>query len=141
PAGSAFLVLEMLGVDGKYPGTVTVMVNAPSSRYGLKDLVKLEGKELSRSELDKAALAAPYATVNVVRDYAVVEKFKLRCPAELNGLVKCPNARCITNREGKARLLVEEREPLRVRCSYCEKVFTAGELDLPGRQGLAAFTA
>ena len=139
PAGSCLKVLATLGINEKYPGTVSVMMNTPSSRFGLKDIIKLEGKELSRQELEKAALSAPYATVNVIRDYAIAEKFKLRLPKELVGIVKCPNSACITNREGTAKLFVEEQDPLRCRCAYCEKVFGAAELHVAGQKVISAF--
>ncbi len=139
PAGSALKTLGVLGIDGTYPGTISIMVNAPSSRYGLKDMIKLEGKELSKQELDRASIAAPYATVNIIRDYAVVEKFRLKVPNELIGIARCPNDKCISRREGTSRFVVESHEPLRCRCAYCEKVYTAAELNLPENKTLASF--
>jgi len=96
-------------------------MNVPSSRYGLKDLVKIEGKEFTKKELEKTALLAPYATVNVVRDYKVVEKYRLSFPDEIIGLISCPNPHCITNFEGTPRFLVETRQPLKIRCAFCER--------------------
>lgn len=128
PSGSAFRVLEALGIDESFPGTVSVLINAPSSQYGLKDIIKVEGRELSKSDLEKAAIIAPYATVNVVRNFKVVEKFRVRVPDVITGIVDCPNVRCITNREGKSEFLVQARDPLKIRCRYCLKTYHYKEL-------------
>ena len=49
-------------------------MNVPSSQMGNKDIVKIEGRELAPKEVDKIALIAPQATINIVRDYEIVEK-------------------------------------------------------------------
>lgn len=123
PAGAGLRVLAALGIDSSFPGTLSLAMNVPSSRYGLKDLVKIEGKEFSRQELEKIALLAPYATVNVVRDYKLVEKYRLSLPDEIVGLLCCPNPHCITSVEGQGKFVVESKHPLRVKCFYCEKEY------------------
>lgn len=123
PGGAALKVLSALGVDSSFPGTVSLLMNVPSSRYGLKDLVKIEGKEFSRKELEKTALLAPYATVNLVRNYKVVDKYRLPLPEEINGVLSCPNPHCVTGAEGTGRFLVESKNPLKIRCGYCEKEY------------------
>jgi aspartate carbamoyltransferase regulatory subunit len=128
PAGSALKVLSTLGVDAAFPGTLSVLMNVPSSRYGLKDLIKLEGKEFSRKELEKVSLLAPYASVNLVRDYKVVEKYRLSIPDEIRDAINCPNPRCITNSEGTSRFTVECKQPLKIRCAYCETEYREKEV-------------
>ncbi len=128
PGGSALRVLAALGVGEDFPGTVSVLMNATSGRYGLKDLIKIEGKELTKRELERAALIAPYSTVNVIRNFHVVEKYRVRVPDVIRGVVPCPNDRCITNKEGSSEFRVEERNPLKVRCSYCERLYHYKEL-------------
>ena len=123
PAGAGLKILATLGVDSAFPGTVSLAMNVPSSRYGLKDLVKIEGREFSRKELEKTALLAPYATVNLVRDYKLVEKYRLSLPDEIVGVLECPNPHCITEAEGTSRFLIESKQPLKVRCAYCERVY------------------
>ncbi len=123
PAGTGLKILATLGVDSAFPGTVSLLMNVPSSQYGLKDLLKIEGKEFSRKELEKTSLIAPYATVNLVRDYKVVDKYRLSIPEEISGVLACPNPHCITDSEGISRFTVESRQPLKVRCAYCEKEY------------------
>ncbi len=128
PAGTALAVLRLLGVNESFPGTVSVLINSPSTQYGLKDMVKIEGRDFSTQELERLSILAPYATVNIVRNWRVVEKFRVRLPDEIEGSTPCPNGNCISRTEGKSRLRVEGKSPVRLRCAYCEKLF--GESDL-----------
>lgn len=130
PRGRAMKVLSMLGIGEDFPGTVSTVMNAPSSEFGLKDVIKIEGRALSKKELEKVALVAPYASINVVKEYEVVEKYKLSLPEDLEGVVKCPNPTCISNAEGTPKLKVKERNPLKLQCHYCEKVYGEKEFAL-----------
>ena len=117
-AGQALTVLAILGIDGTGGETVSVGMNVPSDRFGAKDIVKVEDRELSQSEVDVLSLIAPDATINIVRDYAVVEKHRVERPAVVEGVVACPNPNCITNADEPVttRTVVVEDG---VRCDYC----------------------
>ena len=70
--------------------------------------------------LNRIALIAPAAKVNVIRDYAVVEKRQVRLPDTIVGLVRCANPKCITNNEPmKTRFDVVDRNDVTLRCCYC----------------------
>lgn len=127
PQGKALKVAKILGLDETNQATVSMLMNVPSASTGLKDIIKIEGRELRKRELERVALAAPTATINVIRDYTVVEKYRVKLPDVFEGLVACPNPGCISNREGVPRLHVKERSPLKLQCDYCEKVY--GEQD------------
>src|SRR6056297_83688 len=96
-AGQALNVLAILGIDGSEGEEVSIGMNVPSDRLGRKDVVKVEGRELSQDEVDVLSLIAPEATINIVRDYDVVEKHRLERPEEVVGVLSCPNLDCITN--------------------------------------------
>lgn len=128
PKGVALKVLKVLGIDGEFPGTVTVLMNVSSSHYGSKDIIKIEGRLLAKKEIAKIALLAPSATVNTIQNFSVVDKYVVQVPPVLEGVVACPNPTCITRLEGTSRLLVENASPVRLRCAYCEKVY--GESDI-----------
>lgn len=128
PSGKGSDVLRFLGIDAQYKGVVTLLMNVPSSSMKHKDIVKIEDRELGKRELDKIAVLAPSATINVVRNYAVAEKAKVRIPDALVGSVECPNPTCITHKEGTPRLNVENKSPLKIRCAYCERVYGAEDL-------------
>jgi len=123
-AGSALKVLRILGITGEEGYTVSVAMNVLSKKEGLKDVVKIEGRELKREEINKISLIAPRATINIIRDYSVVNKYRVEIPDILEGIVRCENPNCISNqREPIPPLLkVVSRDPLKIRCIYCGRV-------------------
>jgi aspartate carbamoyltransferase regulatory subunit len=119
--GQALNVLAILDIDGTRGETVSVGMNVPSDRLGRKDIVKVEGRELSQNEVDVLSLIAPAATINIVRDFDVVDKSRVERPESVDGVLECPNRNCVTT----------ENEPIEthfevldegVRCAYCETI-------------------
>ncbi|TLZ43084.1 MAG: aspartate carbamoyltransferase regulatory subunit, partial [Methanobacteriota archaeon] len=80
PAGLALKVLKILGIGDSVTSTVTVAMHVPSHAMGWKDIVKVEDRELGAREIDKIALIAPTASVNVIRNYNVAEKRRVTLP-------------------------------------------------------------
>ena len=120
-AGQALNVLAILGIDGSGGETVSVGMNVPSDRLGRKDIVKVEGRELSPEEVDVLSLIAPAASINIVRGFEVVEKSRVERPEVVSGVLSCPNANCIST-EGEP---VESRFEVLdegVRCGYCDTI-------------------
>jgi len=119
--GHALEVLKILGITDHVDGVVTVGMNVPSKTLGLKDMVKIEGRELKSEEVDKIALLAPHASINIIRDYEVIDKQLVRLPKIIKETVKCANPACISNSKEpvKSTFYVENEEPLRLRCHYC----------------------
>jgi aspartate carbamoyltransferase regulatory subunit len=127
PAGMGLKVLSILRISGKT--RAALLMNVPSKRMGAKDILKVSGKQLDEREVSRIALAAPNATLNIVRDGAVVEKSEVRLPKEMKGVAKCPNPDCVTNFERMdSRFSLEEGG--KARCAYCEMSFRAEELVL-----------
>jgi aspartate carbamoyltransferase regulatory subunit len=120
-AGHALNVLKILGITDHVSGVVTVGMNVPSKTLGLKDMVKIEGRELKSEEVDKIALLAPHASINIIRNYKVVDKQRVRLPQIIREAVKCANPACISNSKEpvKSTFYVDSEEPLRLRCHYC----------------------
>jgi len=131
--GQALNVLRILGITKEHPKTtVTLAINVPSDKLGYKDMVKVEGLELRGEDIDKISLIAPEASINIVRDYKVVEKGKVSIPEKVEGMIQCANPNCITSfEEAKTRFFVEKKHPLRLRCYYCERAM--GERELVGQ--------
>jgi aspartate carbamoyltransferase regulatory subunit len=100
---------------------MTIAVNVPSGRFGVKDVVKVEGRALNAREVNRIALVAPHATINIIRDYCVVEKLEVKLPRVIEGLVKCVNPACVSNSDepAVAKFYVEGEEPLLLKCHYC----------------------
>lgn len=125
PAGMGLKVLNILGIgDGL---KVALLMNVPSKRIGKKDIVKISGKQLDEKEVNKIAIIAPSATLNIVRNSSVVEKSEVRLPKLLAGVSKCPNPKCVTNAERMETRFAQEAKG-RFRCSYCEMLFETKEL-------------
>lgn len=121
-AGHAVKVLRILKIPEASTSVVSVAINVPS-KFGRKDIVKVENRELDPKELNKIALIAPKATINIIRDFEVVKKTKVRLPREVVGIITCPNPTCISNaREPiESRFTVISDDPPRIRCYYCER--------------------
>jgi len=126
-AGQALNVLAILGIDGTSGEAVSVGMNVPSDRLGRKDIVKVEGRELSQSEVDVLSLIAPAASINIVRDYDVVEKNRVVRPDAVASIISCPNRNCISNADEpiQSRFTVLSDG---VRCDYCETIVREDEV-------------
>jgi len=122
--GHALDVVKILGISGHTGGIVSVAMNVPSKRYSMKDIVKVEGRELNPREVDKIALLAPHATINIIRDYEVIEKKVVKLPEIIRGIVKCSNPACISNSNEpvQSTFYVEHKEPLMLKCHYCGNI-------------------
>jgi len=96
-------------------------MNVPSERLGRKDVVKVEDRELSQSEVDVLSLIAPAATINIIREFDVVEKHRVERPSEVSGVLACPNQGCITTEAEPIKSRFEVLED-GVRCVYCDTI-------------------
>ncbi len=121
--GNALKVLKILKIPENASDSIVSAVMNVESKRGRKDIVKIENRELKASEVDKIALIAPNATINIIRDYEVAEKHRVVVPDEIVGIVKCANPNCISNSKEpiQPRFIVKSREPLRIKCFYCER--------------------
>lgn len=132
PAGKAFLVLKLLKQDPK--ARTVIALNVDSRRLGKKDLIKIEGTYLTSREIDLIALVAPSATVNIIEDWRVKEKRRLKPPEEVKGVFKCPNPLCPTNARynpPRTRFRVEAKGPIeaaKLHCTYCGSTLYYGTL-------------
>jgi aspartate carbamoyltransferase regulatory subunit len=119
--GYALDVVKILGITSKEKRVITIAINVPSERFGVKDIVKIEGRALSSDEVNRIALVAPYASINIIKHYAIVEKLEVKLPKTITGIVKCVNPVCITNSDEPvdSNFNVESVEPLVLKCHYC----------------------
>jgi aspartate carbamoyltransferase regulatory subunit len=123
-ANTAFHVLRLLGLLGETKNVLTVLINVESQKLGRKDLIKIENRELNPREADLISVISPNATINVIRNFSVVEKKRVGLPNILKG-VKCPNPTCITNTNEPASAefnVLKNRETV-FRCKYCNRQF------------------
>ncbi len=126
-AGQALNVLRILGISGTSTAVVSVAMNVPSGVLGLKDIVKVEDRELKEEEVDRISLIAPNATINIIRDFEVIEKYRVELPERLEGVVKCDNPNCISNtNEPVISKFAVNKKPVELRCIYCDHVISEG---------------
>ena len=126
PAGKALSVLKMLGIEGDMSNPVSLVMNVPSKKMGGKDIIKVEGRMFTEQEANELALFAPSATINVIDDYRVVDKFTMAIPKTLRAAFPCPNSNCITHNEPVESYfyLRQKSNDIQLKCHYCEKSFS-----------------
>ncbi len=122
PAKDLFKVVKILKLED-CKEQITFGTNLESKKLGRKGIIKISNKFFKQQEINKIALIAPQANLNIIKDYRVVEKMKVQLPDTIEGIVKCYNPKCITNHEDiTTKFSVISRNPLQLKCHYCEKI-------------------
>jgi len=129
PVGKGVLVLRILGIgsDVEYYHAQKV----ESKKLGRKDIVKIVDRYPTKEEVDKISLIAPTATINYIREWEIVEKYKVKLPSQIEGFIKCPNRFCITNNEGgmKPKFNVLFEGKILLQCLYCDGLIKEEEIE------------
>lgn len=125
-AGSAIRVINLLKLDASRK-RVTLGLNLPSASMGLKDLIKIEDREITDAEAELIALFAPKATINIIRDYQCETKFPVSMPNRARVYLLCPNPRCITNHEPVSTefRILQMGNRVELECHYCGSLHDA----------------
>ena len=129
-SGKALLVLRTLDITGTEGNVITVALNVPSSKHNKKDIIKVENRFLEKNETNKLALIAPHATINIIKEYKLVEKRKIQLPDSITGVFKCTNLKCVTNSDEYIKPVINiiDKEKVVLRCRYCFRTLTINEL-------------
>lgn len=128
PSSSVFKAVQILGLEDM-EHAVTIGYNLASKKLGSKGIIKVADKMFPQSVLDRIAIIAPTAVVNIIEDYDVVEKRPVALPDTIVGIVRCSNPKCITNNEPMlTKFDVISREPdTLIRCRYCNHTYSGAE--------------
>ena len=122
PSENHFKVISILGLQ-KVKTQITFGANFESEKLGSKAIIKLSDVFFEDDEINKISLIAKNANLNIIRDYEVVEKRLVEVPDKIVGIVKCFNPKCITNNEEiTTRFTVISKNPIDLKCKYCEKI-------------------
>ena len=123
PAENIYKALDILNLKG-IESQITIGTNLTSRIYGKKGIIKIADRFFEDEELNKLALIAPKATVNIIRDFKVVEKKKIVMPEVIIGIAKCKNPKCVTNHQPiKTKFkTIDKGNEIALLCSYCEKI-------------------
>ena len=131
PSGQSLKVLELLNIARDTSVPVSLVMNVPSKKMGSKDIVKVEDRELTQTELDRLALVAPDSSIAIIRAYTVAEKLEVNLGKEVRNVVQCTFSNCITQNLREPlphRLRVTSTDPLTLRCHYCQRPQDLDEL-------------
>ncbi|MDF1572600.1 MAG: aspartate carbamoyltransferase regulatory subunit [Bacteroidales bacterium] len=130
PSESLFNVIAILGLD-QLNTLITFGNSLESKKLGKKGIIKVSDVFFSTEEINKIALIAPTAKLNIIREFEVVEKVKVEIPDRVEGIIKCVNPKCITNHEVVfTKFTVVSKEPIKLKCHYCEKITSRQNLDM-----------
>ncbi len=121
PSDKLFAVVSLLHLD-KLKNRIIIGFNLNSEKIGKKSIIKVSDKYFSSEELNQLSVLAPNVTLNIIKEYEIIEKYKVEMPDELNGIIKCANPKCITNNEPMTtRFKIIDKQNGIIRCLYCEK--------------------
>ena len=130
PSEQLFKVVSMLKLD-TIGNSITIGNNLHSGKIGKKGIIKVADYFFREEEINKIALIAPDATINVIRDYKVVEKYNVTLNDTLRGIIRCNNPTCVSNNEPMDIVFhVTGRQPLEVTCRYCNRTITANKIEI-----------
>ena len=118
-AGKGMELYNILGL-GDCDNAVALLQNVVSTKFGRKDIIKIEG--VMELDWDLVGYVDPNITVNIIRDGESVEKRQLNLPETITNVIRCKNPRCITSIEQELQQVFKltDREKRVYRCLYCE---------------------
>ncbi len=131
PADKLYKVVSILHLDN-CEQQITIGNNLDSAKVGKKGIIKISERAFAEDETNKIALIAPFAKINIIRDYQVVEKRPLTLPEEIKEIVQCANPNCITNNQPvTTRFHVMNNEgEIMLKCHYCEREVKRDEVKI-----------
>lgn len=130
PSNMLFNAVRILDLENT-THALTIGNNLSSAHLGTKGIIKVADVEFPEETLNRIALIAPNAKINVIRNYEVVEKRRVSLPDQIVGIVKCANPKCITNNEPMAtRFDVTDRKDVTIRCCYCGQSVKANKANI-----------
>lgn len=128
--GKGLQVLNALRIDGKDGSLITIALNVPSGKFKKKDIIKVENKFLKDDDTNKLAVIAPKATINIIKDYKLIEKRRVALPNEIDRIFRCSNPDCITNSTEHIESVMDviDKEGRILKCRYCSRVLDVNKL-------------
>ena len=131
--GFAISVLKILGLEGRNSTLIAIGINVKStvSSSGHKDILKVENIYLDEKQIHQIALISPGSKVSFIEDFKIKDKFVVKIPSLIKGIIDCPNENCITNVDREPVLTefkVLSEKPLKIACNYCERILYKEEI-------------
>ena len=128
--GKGLHVLEALEIDGKEGDVITIALNVPSGKLKKKDIIKLENKFLEEDDTNKLAVIASSCTINIIKNFQLVEKRRVSLPDQIVRIFRCSNLDCITNSREHIESVMDvvDKDGLILRCKYCSRILDVNQL-------------
>ncbi len=128
--GKGLQVLNALRIDGRDGSLITIALNVPSGKFKKKDIIKVENKFLKDDDTNKLAVIAPKATINMIKEYKLVEKRRVSLPNEIDRIFRCSNPDCITNSSEYIESVMDviDKDGRVLKCRYCSRVLDVNKL-------------
>ena len=119
PAGQGMKLYQLLDLDSTSQ-SIALLQSVKSLKYGLKDLIKIEGATLPE-RLDILGYLNEQITLIMIKDGKVVKKYHPVPPQTLKNVIKCKNPRCITSIEANCDHIFRLSSTGKYRCLYCNQ--------------------
>ena len=128
-AGQALNIVQILNIFASRK-IIIVGINFSSKIMGRKDLIKIEDKEITEKEVNSFAFLSPRATINIIHDYKIIKKYKIKIPKTIFHIIVCPNPNCVSNNEKMESVFytIKQNRTIKLRCKYCEKIFSRDDI-------------
>ena len=123
-------MLDALRIDGKDGSLITIALNVPSGKSKKKDIIKVENKFLKDDDTNKIAVIAPKATINIIKNYKLIEKRRVALPNEIDRIFRCSNPDCITNSTEHIESIMDliDKEKMILKCRYCARILDVNKI-------------
>lgn len=119
PAGQGMKIYQLLDLDSTSQ-SIALLQSVKSLKYGLKDLIKIEGATLPE-RLDILGYLNEQITLIMIKDGKVVKKYHPVPPQTLKNVIKCKNPRCITSIEANCDHIFRLSSTGKYRCLDCNQ--------------------
>ena len=128
--GKGLQVLDALRIDGQDGSLITLAMNVPSGKSKKKDIIKVENKFLKDDDTNKIAIIASKATINIIKNYKLIEKRRVALPNEIDKIFRCTNPDCITNSTEHIESVMDliDKETMILKCRYCARILDVNEI-------------
>ena len=128
--GKGLQVLDALRIDGQDGSLITLAMNVPSGKSKKKDIIKVENKFLKDDDTNKIAVIAPKATINIIKNYKLIEKRRVSLPNEIDRIFRCSNPDCITNSAEHIESVMDliDKESMILKCRYCARILDVNKI-------------
>ncbi|MBR5250087.1 MAG: aspartate carbamoyltransferase regulatory subunit [Bacteroidales bacterium] len=122
PSEQLFRVIDILRLNLSTT-PITFGMNLDSKSLKSKAIIKISDRFFEDDEINRIALIAPNASMNIIRNFEVIEKRVLSIPETITGIVRCINPVCVTNhQEIETKFHTYEKDgKIELHCHYCEK--------------------